>query len=486
MSRIRAGNTLLNNQYAPPFNVDRNVASGWLLRWNETLRAFEAYDPDALKKDSGFDKIEAYQETATGTTTGFIVPWQVASKESLIITINGVKQNQDAYSVMAPIGNQTTVILSEMPLAGDVVEFLGLQASDPSDIVVFQTTGDTGPSWTLPWVAPNKPSLFVTINGIKQQTTAYDISYNTSVNGAVTTILSFNGSLQTTDEIEVVGILDTNEIPPSPLDGVNLGGAQTFGLFKDVDVAGVRQVARFKSLAAGNNITIAENVNEEFYTIDAIVPTFTNTGSGQGIVSLTSDPIAFRTLAGDGDQISVTLDNGTLRINYAGNATTLAGQPPTSYASTIETTAGTTGENLVFKSSAVNDGTLVLKGIQGGTGITVADTGSTLVIASTLQTGYVSVPGTTYTATVDDAIIGCRNVSLTTITLPDPVTVPVGHRVIVKDEVGGSRGSAPIVVQSTDNSILFDGNTTTDISVNRGFVEVYSDGTNYNILGRRG
>lgn len=46
MSKISAGSTHVQ-QYAPPFVVSNLVADNWELRWNEKLKAFEAYDPGA-------------------------------------------------------------------------------------------------------------------------------------------------------------------------------------------------------------------------------------------------------------------------------------------------------------------------------------------------------------------------------------------------------------------------------------------------------
>jgi hypothetical protein len=576
MSRIIAGNTLVNNllnQYTPPFSVSESVASGWHLRWNDTLKAFEAYDPEALKGDGGFDAILVDGPfPASGVSVNFPVNFIVPDEESLIITINGVKQQTGAYTILETFETSMVVQFVEAPQAGDLIEFLGLQARNPTDIRTFDSTGDQGPQWTIPWLAPSPQSLILTINGVKQQSNAYEISYPGGVNGSTTTLVTLlgevlsgyaNGSktaggitftsaslnfqtagvttndilriytgseagdyiiqsasgstvtiangngfnqltgwlssetglifsvfkktLTSDDQIEILGILDTGEAPSSPLDGINLGAGAVYGIFDGVDVAGVKQVARFKSLAAGNNITITENVGGEFYTISAGLPDYTNIGSGQGVVvNPSADTIEFRTITGDGDQISVAPVNGTLVVSFAGDATTLGGTAATSFATTVADAVSATGESLVAKGTAANDNTLRLKGIRGGAGgITVTDLGDDLYISSTTGRSYREVTGTTYSATFDEEILGVQNVAAVTINLPEPASVPVGHRVIIKDEAGGDRTTSAITIQ-TALSAGIDSGTSTTIGENFGFVELYSNGSQYFILGRRG
>ncbi len=124
MARIQAGSTLVN-QYAPPFVVSDSVAQGWELVWNDTLQAFEAVDPSANTIDAGFDEINV-ATFPNVTQQVFVVPWAADSKESLIITIDGVKQHQDAYVVntIDTASNTTTRTRSE-GLTDVTVEMLG-------------------------------------------------------------------------------------------------------------------------------------------------------------------------------------------------------------------------------------------------------------------------------------------------------------------------------------------------------------------------
>ena len=135
MARINAGSTLVN-QYAPPFVVSDYVAQGWELQWNETLLAFEAVDPNLNVVESGFDSIEVALYPNV-TQQVFVVPWEAASKESIYVTIQGLKQHQDAYTVITNTGSGTTTVTLSETVSSEDVEILGLQASGGASIEVY-------------------------------------------------------------------------------------------------------------------------------------------------------------------------------------------------------------------------------------------------------------------------------------------------------------------------------------------------------------
>jgi hypothetical protein len=179
MARIQAGSTLVN-QYAPPFVVSDSVAQGWELQWNETLKAFEAVDPNANVINAGFDEINSAL-FADVTQQVFVVPWAADSKESLIITIDGVKQHQDAYTVYIDTASNTTTITLSDTVSNETVEVVGLQTIGGAGIELFgpqavdTVSGTVDAYYQLGWYAPEKESLIVTIDGVKQATNTYSI-----------------------------------------------------------------------------------------------------------------------------------------------------------------------------------------------------------------------------------------------------------------------------------------------------------------------
>ena len=85
------------------------------------------------------------------------------------------------------------------------MSYLGQAALKNSELKVFNVTSSTSATHVLSWTAPNEQSLFVTINGIKQQEDAYSIA------GSPTTV-TLTDALVATDKMEVVGVLDIGVI----------------------------------------------------------------------------------------------------------------------------------------------------------------------------------------------------------------------------------------------------------------------------------
>ncbi len=62
--------------------------------------------------------------SVTGSTSAtHLLTWVAANEQSLIVTINGVKQHDDAYTIA---GNPTTVTLSSALVSTDKLEVIGI------------------------------------------------------------------------------------------------------------------------------------------------------------------------------------------------------------------------------------------------------------------------------------------------------------------------------------------------------------------------
>ena len=85
------------------------------------------------------------------------------------------------------------------------MSYLGQAALKNSELKLFNVTSSTSATHTLSWTAPNEQSLFVTINGVKQQEDAYSIAGSP-------TVVTLTSALVATDKMEVVGVLDIGEI----------------------------------------------------------------------------------------------------------------------------------------------------------------------------------------------------------------------------------------------------------------------------------
>ena len=82
------------------------------------------------------------------------------------------------------------------------MSYLGQAALKNSEIKRFDVTSSTSATHTLGWPPVSEQSIFVTINGIKQQNDAYSISGS---------LLTLTDALVAADKLEVIGIVDVGE-----------------------------------------------------------------------------------------------------------------------------------------------------------------------------------------------------------------------------------------------------------------------------------
>ena len=85
------------------------------------------------------------------------------------------------------------------------MSYIGQAALKNSELKRFAITSSTSATHVLSWTAPNEQSLWITINGVKQQDDAYSIA------GSPTTI-TLTDALVATDKMEVIGIVDIGVI----------------------------------------------------------------------------------------------------------------------------------------------------------------------------------------------------------------------------------------------------------------------------------
>ena len=85
------------------------------------------------------------------------------------------------------------------------MSYIGQAELKNSELKRFAVTSSTSATHTLSWTAPNEQSLFVTINGVKQQEDAYSISGSP-------TVVTLTSALVATDKMEVVGVHDIGQI----------------------------------------------------------------------------------------------------------------------------------------------------------------------------------------------------------------------------------------------------------------------------------
>ena len=133
MSFISAGNTI-QNKFAPDFSFTE-LGQGQLLQWDKDLKAFvnvNLIDLD-FKTPDGVDDIKIFDIEGTGTQSLYVIPWHAVSPESLIITIEGIKQQDAAYSIEAFDSYTNVQFAGNIPV-GKTLEIVGLIVEDESSI----------------------------------------------------------------------------------------------------------------------------------------------------------------------------------------------------------------------------------------------------------------------------------------------------------------------------------------------------------------
>lgn len=273
---ISAGNTILNKE-VPNFCFE-DLGDGQVITWDKDKRAFVNTNVIDLNLEVplGVDDMRLYSAVGSGTQSLYVIPWSAVSAESLIITLDGVKQEDAAYDIVASEFT-TNVQFAEVIPAGVVIEIVGFIVEDASSIKFFTVQGDGGTfQYTLPWIAPGKESLIITIEGIKQEQTAYDITVIGN-----DTQLTFNGIPTINDTIEVVGItgnFGTTNYGVESVLGANLGLLGE-GIFASESVAGKETTLNFKNLLPGwgielssdaTGITIAKTADAVSYTANTV------------------------------------------------------------------------------------------------------------------------------------------------------------------------------------------------------------------------
>jgi hypothetical protein len=256
LPKINAGNTILN-KFSPDYCLD-NISHDQLLSWNSEKKAFVNINVSDINFSGGpgIDSIERFTTVGTGTQSTFVLPWKATSKERLIVTIQGVKQQGLSYSVQI-FDTFTNLVLSEVLAASEQMEVIGLIAQEESSIKSANFIADGATTqYYLPWVAPGAESLIITIDGIKQQQTAY----SATIQGD-RTLLEFNGVPSSGSNIEVIGLtgnFGTSAIGLEEVKGVNLGVIGE-GLYSSVSQAGSEAILNFKKLKKGNRINLTSD-----------------------------------------------------------------------------------------------------------------------------------------------------------------------------------------------------------------------------------
>lgn len=365
--------------------------------------------------------LNLYRASGTGTQTVFVnIGWHAPSEESLLITIDGIRQHTDTYSIISNAAFTNTdidfVVAPTIGFTGNTVVVAGGTGYTVNDILTV--SGGTGTAATI--IVNAAPS------GVISNATIFSGGAYSILPGNPVSVTGGTGGDDATftlaalgQDIEVVGITTTGEAPTSIVELSNLAGGTGVSptlaharIFSTKTLSGTDQKFALRDLFEGTNITLNEGANS--ITINSIQPTFFNLGSGQQVIAPapgTTAPLNFHSLSG-GNRITLVLANGELTWS-------------------------------------VND-------------------------------GYVKDGTATVNADVGDRLIGVSNTGVpVTVNLLAIAELPAGDTITIKDESGGAATNNITVTPVSEN---IDGAPTHVINTNFGYVTLYSDGSNYFII----
>ena len=556
---IKANTSTILNKYTPPFKKKGDFLNNNLLLFDSSCQAFVNVSPTVLQNlldelNDEYETVEFFSAVGDGTQVGYILPWVVEDTHYVIVTLDGLKQDANTYTTTV-YTDVTLLTFSEVIPNETVIEVLGFNVQEPKQILEYRFTGDgIIDEVTIPWVANNERALFITMDGLKQHSEAFTITWQTNN----TSIITFSEVIPDDADVEILGfyqfnpnmfrysvfegddVEDTFSIPwhvpdskylyltidglkqsqdsftvnilgpleseivlsePLPddsemeifsfdpyliigscnpacdnLSGTNLGAGA--GVFNSITTSAIGTQLSFRSLIAGTGIdlTVGPSTIEISTDLDDF-PTFENVGAGEELlVEPVGSPVQFKSLVA-GAGVTLNASATEIEIEVDSNASEFGGGEPGDYARYLADAGN--GLSLIKKANATSNSTFELHTLRGGSGIFVTLVNDEIII-SDANGGNYHQTSLTYEVTPDDAIVGTVQATPISILLPGASTAGPGRRLVIKDESGDA--STNNITVSPAGGALIDGAASYVISTDYGVLEIYSNGTNWFII----
>ena len=274
---------------------DGSPAAG-MFRYNSSLAQFEGYtDAWGAIGGGGTNTFTTDSFTGNGSTTAYALSQTVSSEDNLLVFIEGVFQQQDAYSIATSSGT-TTLTFSAAPANGnDILIYSVAAAVSGSNLNIDSMTGDGSDTTLTLTIAPvNENNTQVFIDGVYQSKSNYSISGTT---------LTFSTAPPTGTAVEVMTFTQTDINVPvdGTITSAKLSGALTTP--SDLTVTGTSQITRL-GLGVAAHADDALNITTTNQHIRM------NNGSEVGIINLDSDGKLNIWAHGDGETINLKTGSG--------------------------------------------------------------------------------------------------------------------------------------------------------------------------------
>ena len=152
-----------------------------MFRYNSSLAQFEGYtDAWGAIGGGGTNTFTTDSFTGNGSTTAYALSQTVSSEDNLLVFIEGVFQQQDAYSIATSSGT-TTLTFSAAPANSNAILIYSVAAGiSGSNLNIDSMTGDGSDTTLTLSIAPvNENNTQVFIDGVYQSKSNYSISGTT-------------------------------------------------------------------------------------------------------------------------------------------------------------------------------------------------------------------------------------------------------------------------------------------------------------------
>ena len=278
--------------------AQRPTGAAGYFRYNSSLEQFEGYTSEwgSIGGGGGTNTFTADSFTGNGSTTAYALSQVTSSEDNLLVFIEGVFQQQDAYSI-ATSGGTTTLTFSAAPANGnDILIYSVAAAVSGSNLNIDSMTGDGSDTTLTLSISPvNENNTQVFIDGVYQSKSNYSISGTT---------LTFSTAPPTGTAVEVMTFTQTDINVPvdGTITSAKLSGALTTP--SDLTVTGTSQITRL-----GLGVAAHASAALQITTTDQHIRL--NNGSELGVIDLDSDGKLNIWAHGDGETINLKTGSGS-------------------------------------------------------------------------------------------------------------------------------------------------------------------------------
>ena len=197
-------------------------AAGYF-RYNSSLSQFEGYTDawGSIGGGGGTNTFTTDSFTANGSTTAYALSQVVSSEDNLLVFIDGVFQQQDAYSIATASGTTTLTFSSAPANTRKIIIYSIAAAVSGSNLNIDSMTGDgSDVTLTLSISPVNENNTQVFIDGVYQNKSTYSISGTT---------LTFSTAPPNGSAVEVMTMTQTEVNVPvdGTITSAKLSGALT-------------------------------------------------------------------------------------------------------------------------------------------------------------------------------------------------------------------------------------------------------------------